>query len=57
MLTKEIWSGRLREFIDDASVDEIWINDPDHVFVSRNGITELTELVLATSARLAQVGG
>ncbi|MDA2975243.1 MAG: hypothetical protein O2926_01155 [Actinomycetota bacterium] len=54
MLTKEIWSGRLREFTDDASVDEIWINDPDHVFVSRNGITEQA---LGEWARLAQVRG
>ncbi len=46
MLTKEIWSGRLRGLLEDDAIDEIWINDPDHVFVSRRGITELTELVL-----------
>jgi pilus assembly protein CpaF len=55
LLTKEIWSGRLREFIDDASVDEIWINDPDHVFVSRNGITELTELVLEAAELITMI--
>lgn len=46
MLTKEIWAGRLRGLLEDDAIDEIWINDPDHVFVSRRGITELTELVL-----------
>lgn len=46
LLTKEIWAGRLRSYLEDAAVDEIWINDPDHVFVSRRGISELTELTL-----------
>lgn len=55
MLTKEIWSGQLREFIDDTSVDEIWINDPDHVFVSRNGVTELTELVLEATELITMI--
>lgn len=41
-----MWTGHLRELLDDPEVDEIWLNDPDHVFVSRRGVTELTELVL-----------
>jgi pilus assembly protein CpaF len=46
VLSKEVWTGHLRELLDDPEVDEIWLNDPDHVFVSRRGVTELTELVL-----------
>lgn len=46
MLAKEVWAGRLRPLLDDDAIDEIWINDPDHVFVSRRGLTELTDLVL-----------
>jgi pilus assembly protein CpaF len=46
MLAKDIWAGQLIELIEDHEVDEIWINDPDHVFISRRGVTQLTELVL-----------
>jgi pilus assembly protein CpaF len=55
LLTKEIWSGRLREYIDDPSIDEIWINDPDHVFISRRGVTELTELVLEPTELITMI--
>ena len=38
--------GPLQPFLDDPSVEEIWINDPTRVFVARNGRHELTNLML-----------
>ncbi len=55
MLTKDVWAGRLRDLLDDDAVDEIWFNDPDHVFVSRRGITELTELVLEPTELITMI--
>lgn len=55
MLTKEIWAGPLRSLLEDESVDEIWLNDPDHVFISRRGKSELTDLVLAPSELITMI--
>ena len=41
--------GPLQPFLDDPSVEEIWINDPSRVFVARNGRHELTNLMLSTA--------
>ncbi len=38
--------GVLQPFLDDPSIEEIWINAPTRVFVARNGRAELTPLVL-----------
>lgn len=38
--------GPLQPFLDDPSVEEIWINDPSRVFIARNGRHELTNLML-----------
>ena len=38
--------GPLQVFLDDPTVEEIWINDPSRVFIARNGRHELTNLVL-----------
>jgi len=38
--------GSLQRFLDDESIEEIWINAPDRVFVARNGVPELTTVVL-----------
>lgn len=38
--------GALQPFFDDDTIEEIWINTPDRVFVARNGVTELTSLAL-----------
>lgn len=38
--------GPLQQYLDDPSVEEIWINAPTRVFVARNGIPELTNTVL-----------
>ena len=44
--------GPLQPFLDDPTIEEIWINDPTRVFVARNGRHELTNLVL--TAELVQ---
>lgn len=40
--------GAIQQLINDPSIEEIWINDPTHVFVARNGISELTNLLLSS---------
>ncbi|MBE7186987.1 MAG: CpaF family protein [Jatrophihabitans endophyticus] len=39
--------GPLQPLLDDASVEEIWINEPGRVFVARNGRSELTTVILS----------
>lgn len=39
--------GKLQRYIDDAAIDEIWVNAGDRVFVSRAGCAELTSDVIA----------
>lgn len=38
--------GPLQPYFDDPDVEEIWINGPTRVFVARNGVAELTTVVL-----------
>src|SRR4051812_38436781 len=40
-------SGPLQPFFDDPTVEEIWINAPTRVFVARDGVAELTTVVLS----------
>ena len=42
--------GPLQPYLDDRSVEEIWINEPGRVFVARAGRSELTPTVLAPGA-------
>ncbi len=37
--------GSLQPFLDDPSIEEIWINAPDRVFVARSGVSELAPIV------------
>ncbi len=39
--------GPLQPFLDDPSVEEIWINEPGRVFIARGGRSELTTLILS----------
>ena len=39
--------GPLTEFIEDATVEEIWINSPERIFIARGGRSELTMLLLS----------
>jgi pilus assembly protein CpaF len=38
--------GPLQRFLDDPTVEEIWINEPSRVFVARDGRHELTDVIL-----------
>ncbi len=38
--------GPLQRFFDDPQVEEIWINQPNRVFVARGGVSELTNTIL-----------
>jgi pilus assembly protein CpaF len=38
--------GPLQPYLDDPAVEEIWINEPDRVFVARDGRHELTTTIL-----------
>jgi len=46
--------GALQPFFDDESIEEIWINSPQRIFVARLGKSELTNLVL-TAAQLQSI--
>ena len=39
--------GPLQEYLDDPTVEEVWVNEPGRVFVARRGVSELTTTVLA----------
>ncbi len=41
--------GALQKYLDDPTVEEIWINDPSRVFVARAGRHELTSTLLSTT--------
>lgn len=38
--------GPLQQYLDDPSVEEVWINEPARVFVARSGVPELTPTIL-----------
>ena len=42
--------GPLQAYLDDPTVEEVWINAPDRVFVARSGVAERTPLVLTDTA-------
>jgi pilus assembly protein CpaF len=41
--------GPLQRYLDDPSVEELWINEPERVFVARDGRHELTTTILSTA--------
>lgn len=41
--------GPLQPYLDDPTVEEVWINAPDQVFVARGGEAELTATILEPS--------
>jgi pilus assembly protein CpaF len=41
--------GPLQRYLDDPTVEEIWINDPSRVFVAKAGRHELTSTILDTA--------
>lgn len=38
--------GAVQQYLDDPTVEEIWINEPSRVFIARHGKTELTTTIL-----------
>jgi len=38
--------GPLQRYLDDPTVEEIWINEPSKIFVARHGRSELTTTIL-----------
>ncbi|MGC5170932.1 CpaF family protein [Microbacterium sp. DT81.1] len=42
--------GPLQAYLDDPSVEELWINAPDRIFVARGGVPERTPLSLTDGA-------
>lgn len=42
--------GALQQYLDDPSVEEIWINSPSEIFVARSGESELTGVTLTSDA-------
>lgn len=41
--------GPLQRYLDDDTVEEIWVNDPSRVFIARDGRHELTNTVLTAA--------
>lgn len=39
--------GQLQQYLDDPSIEEIWVNAPDQVHIARSGISTRTETTLA----------
>ncbi len=46
LLARVAGYGPLQQYLDDPTVEEIWINDPSRVFVARDGRHELTTTIL-----------
>lgn len=46
--------GKLQPYLDDPTVEEIWVNDPSRVFIARGGRHELTTTIL-TPAEVADL--
>lgn len=46
ILADVVGLGPLQPFLDDPTVEEIWVNSPSRVFVARDGQSELTTVIL-----------
>jgi len=46
--------GPLQTFLDDPTIEEIWINEPGRVFIARRGRSELTTTIL-TAEQVAEL--
>ena len=46
LLARVCGFGPLQRFLDDPEVEEVWINEPDRIFVARRGRHELTDVIL-----------
>lgn len=50
VLAAVVGFGPLQAYLDDPTVEELWINAPDRIFVARGGVAEQTPLVLTDTA-------
>jgi pilus assembly protein CpaF len=39
--------GKLQPFFDDRSVEEIWINSPNRIFIAKNGKSQLAPIIIS----------
>lgn len=39
--------GAIQDFLDDPTIEEIWINSPSRIFIAKNGVSELTTLIIS----------
>ena len=46
-LDLNITFGAIAPFMSDPTIEEIWINSPERIFIARNGRSELTNLLLS----------
>ena len=46
----DITFGAIADFMKDPTIEEIWINSPQRIFVARSGKSELINLVLTSEA-------
>jgi pilus assembly protein CpaF len=44
----DVTFGPLAPFMRDATIEEVWINSPERIFIARNGRSELTNLLLTS---------
>ena len=47
-LNLSITFGAIAPFMSDPTIEEIWINSPERIFIARNGRSELTNLLLSS---------
>lgn len=47
LLAEVVGLGPLQPLLDAPDVEEIWLNSPERVFVARNGVPELTTVILS----------
>jgi len=45
----EVAFGPIADLIADPTIEEIWINSPQRIFIARQGRSELTNLVLTAN--------
>lgn len=50
VLAAVVGYGPLQRYLDDPSVEEVWLNSPDRIFVARGGVAERVPLALTDSA-------
>lgn len=50
VLAAVVGYGPLQMYLDDPTVEELWINAPDRIFIARSGVPEQTPLVLTDTA-------